>query len=280
MATKTRERETTTAANLEQQAAADGGVDLDQVRRETLTLDELHPDLCNAPAPWGVHCLSDAFHPGGHSWQPKTVDGSSFGDTSEPASEQPVLPGTPEPEQTDYTVPSEASFRNGDLMSAPGLRAVAERLIEGDDSLEHLQGVEIHYFWRRRGGTQGGNKRFGQIKRPGVYESYYSGGKVIFLVALSADHIREAKFSDRQIEAALYRELCKTERDPDDHSAYRLVGPDFSGFVREWDRFGPWNPDLREMHAHAARVPVEDVAAAESEEVDDQGEGEGEADDA
>jgi hypothetical protein len=73
-----------------------------------------------------------------HSWEvsmtpPSEEPGHVYDD-----SEQPMLPGTPEPEQTDYTVPTEASFKKAKLVAAPGLKAIAERLIDEDESLEHL----------------------------------------------------------------------------------------------------------------------------------------------
>jgi hypothetical protein len=130
----------------------------------------------------------------------------------------------------------------------------------------------LRYFWRRRGGTQGGNPRYARIKRPGVYEAYFSGGKAVYLVDLSADHVRDARFTERQLQACLYAQLCRTDVDPDDNDAYRLVGPDFSGFIREFDRFGAWSSDLRELHAHVAKLPLEqaiDDAQPEGDEGED-----------
>jgi hypothetical protein len=45
-----------------------------------------------------------------HSWEVTQPTDEQPGHVYDDA-EQPTLPGTPEPEQTDYTVPTEASFK-------------------------------------------------------------------------------------------------------------------------------------------------------------------------
>jgi hypothetical protein len=220
-------------------------------------------ERCVAVSPLHIRCEFKDEHGGLHSWTPEPVH------QPEPGTEQPVLPGTPEPEQNEYAVPTEASFGKAKLMPAHGLKAIGDRLIADDDSLEHLRGIEIRYAWRRRGGTSGGNPRFARIKRPSVWEHFFTGGRCDFLVDLSADHVREFRFAERQIEAAIHEQLSRTERDEDDHDAFRINGPDFSGSISTMDRYGTWRPDLREMHAHVARLPLEQA-------IDDAGTDEGE----
>lgn len=220
-------------------------------------------ERCGSPSPLGISCTHRIEHGGLHSWTPGPIH------QPEPGTEQPTLPGTPEPEQNDYSVPTEASFGKAKLMPAHGLKAIGDRLIAEDETLEHLVGIEIRYAWRRRGGTTGGTARFARIKRPSVWENYFTGGTVRFLVDLSADHVREFRFNERQIEAAIFDQLCRTERDPDDHDAYRILGPDFSGSIRAFDKYGAWEPSLREMHAHVAKLPLEQA-------IDDAGTDEGE----
>ncbi len=245
-----------------------------------------HSEQCGDQAPWGARCEHRKFHDDAHSWQaPRAslevptheqrlaeLDRRDDALNGYHADELPGMPERPEPETTDYTVPTEASFGKADLVEAPGLKAIAERLIAEDESLEHLVGIDIGFFWRRRGGTQGGNKRYSHIKRPGLYENFYSGGSVVYLIDLSADHIREAQFTEQQIEACIYRELCKTAVDPDDNDAYRINGPDFSGFVRELDKFGAWSADLREVAAHARLLPLDQALAETDADAGDDGE--------
>jgi hypothetical protein len=185
--------------------------------------------------------------------------------------DQPPLPGTPEPVQNEYTVPTESSFGKAKLQPAPGLKVIADRLIADDDTLKHLVGVEIRYAWRRRGGTQGGNPRFARIKRPSIWEDYFTGGKVAFLLELAADHVSDYRFSELQIEAAVHECLCRTQRDEDDHDAFRIAGPDFSGSIRTLDRFGTWRPDLREAAAHIRLLPLDEALTEADGDQDDDG---------
>jgi|SRR5579859_1854873 len=204
-----------------------------------------------------------------HSWESAEAKNVATLTDESPVG-QPTLPGTPEPEQNEYSVPTEASFGKAKLQPAPGLRAIGDRLIAEDESFEHLRGVEIRYAWRRRGGMQGGTPRFARIKRPSVWEEFFTGGAAIFLCDLSADHVREHRFTERQIEAAIHEQLCKTDVDPDDPDAYRLLGPDFSGSIRTLDVYGAWRSDLRELRAHVAKLPLEEaIDQADESEADD-----------
>jgi len=64
--------------------------------------------------------------------------------------DQPTLPGTPEPETDAYSIPFEGQFNNADFMAAPGVQEIAERYIETESEFEHLVGIKIRYFWKRR----------------------------------------------------------------------------------------------------------------------------------
>lgn len=269
---------------------------------------------CGAMAAWGVRCTNDAFHPGSHSWGGEqeqlkpdhtkscafilseggdecdcgAADGRPSGSIehgtellqADVDARQAALPGTSESEPLaepdDYSVPLESQFNGRDLMDAPGLRTIGTRLIEQEDAFEHLRGVELGWFWKRRGGTQGGNPRYGGIKRPDAFVKHYSGSAPIYLIFLSADHVREAKFEPRQIEAQIFSLLCRTDVDPDDNDAYRLVGPDFVGFVLEIERYGAWSADLREAAARIQQLPLVELPAADpdaaSDDVEDDGE--------
>jgi hypothetical protein len=204
-----------------------------------------------------------------HSWEVSTEPPADEVGHVYDDSAQPTLPGTPEPEENEYTVPHESTFGKGKLLPAPGLKTIAERLIEDDEELEHLVGVEIRYAWRRRGGMQGGNPRYARIKRPSIWESHFSGGKVEFLVDVSADHVRDFKFTPHQIEAAIHECLSRTARDEDNHDAFRIAGPDFQGSIRTLDRYGTWRPDLREMRAHVAKLPMEEAIEEANDDADD-----------
>jgi hypothetical protein len=296
-------KNTTIEATLEQQVAADSDIPLDDQglpdfetgarnREERLKALDARDDALNGHAqPRGVRpseqcgvmagsgpyagrrcTYADHSSTEPHSWEVS----SGAPDSEQPGhvyddAEQPTLPGTPEPEQTEYTVPSESAFgKSGKLLPAPGLKAIAERLIDEDDNLEHLRGVEMRFAWRRRGGTTGGSPRYAHIKKPDDWSDYFTGGKVVFLVSLSADHIRAHHFTERQIEAALFDRLSRTERDPDNHDAYRVNGPDFAGNIATFDKYGDWEPSVREAHAHMLATPLEEaIDQADAEDRDD-----------
>jgi hypothetical protein len=268
-------RKSTTADTLKHQAATDS--DLEPLPDFTMPAQNGHvpegvrpSERCGTPSTqgWnaGSNCTFKEFHAGRHSWQPE-------GDTStEPAhADQPALPGTPEPEFNEYSVPVESAFEGKDFMSAPGLRAIADAWISETEELAHLRGIPIRYFWKRRGGLKGGNPRLGNLQKPsGIVR--YSLGHPTLLMWVAADHVRDLKLDHDKIRAAVLHELCKASPDPDDHSAYRVVGPDAEVFTLELQKCGLWSMDLREVGAHVKQLGLLDTLMLEPDQVADENE--------
>lgn len=260
-------KQSTPAATLEHQVAADSGLEelphFDEPSNGHILEGGIRPsERCGTPSELGIGCTFRDEHPGAHSWQPAD-------DLAVERSQQPVLPGTPEPEQNDWSVPSEASFKGKDFQTSSGLRAIGERLIEEKPTLAHLVDVEIRYLWKRRGGSSGGNPKLGALQRPGGLLKYFTGG-VTFIAWLAADNCRELQLPPEKIEANLFHQLLHADTNPDDDDAYRIRGHDFEGFVDELDGYGPWSADFREMHAHVAKLPLEQ--AIDDATVADEGE--------
>lgn len=223
---------------------------------------EVRPsERCQTPSPLGIGCVSKAFHPGLHSWDMTTGE-------NRPTAEAAMLPGMPEPAQAevpepepdDYDVPYEAQFNKADFKSAPGLKAIAERTIADTPEFAHLRDVNIRYFWKRRGGTKGGNPRYGALVRPSGLAGYALGSPV-YALWLAADHIRDAKWQPRTFDAQIFDLLAHSAVDPDDHSAYRILGDDFSGMNLTLTHFGIWQDDLREAAVRMRQLDIEEVVA-------------------
>lgn len=249
----------------------------------TLPPEGVRPsERCGTPSPLGFSCEFRDEHTGRHSWQPaEAADdpkaapgqapvGAEVQDTGTDV-EQGELPGTPEPEKTDSDIPTETQFAGKDFVSAPGLKAIADRLIANKDSLSVLEGLEVRYLWKRRGGTSGGNPKIGALQRPGGLLRYFSGGTP-FVLWLAADHCRDLHLSPRQIEAAVFHQLLHADTNPEDDDQLRIRGHSFEGFVEELDEFGVWLPDLREMAAHVQALPLDVALAAAADQDDDEGE--------
>lgn len=212
------------------------------------------PDTCDTLSPWGTKCTLEV-HSGSHSWQGEQPPADDTGDT-----QQPALPGTPEPEKTDYDVPAESTFAGKDFVSAPGLKAIATRLIADKDALSVIRGLEVRYLWKRRGGTSGGNPKLGALQRPGGLLRYFTGGTP-FVCWLAADNCRDLALKPEQIEAAMFHQLLHADTNPDDEDQFRIRGHSFEGFVEELDEFGPWSADLREVAAHMHSLPLDQALA-------------------
>lgn len=213
-----------------------------------------------------------------HSWEvasdPTDLPGHVYDDDE---AAQPTLPGTPEPEFDERSVPVESAFNDQDFMSAPGLRAIADAWISETEELAHLRGIVIRYFWKRRGGLKGGNPRLGNLSKPSGITKY-SLGHPTLLLWLAADHCRDLKLDHEQIRAAVLHELCKASTDPDDHSAFRVVGPDAEVFALEIRLVGLWSLDLKELGANVKQlglldgIELPDLTGADTADEPEEGE--------
>jgi hypothetical protein len=222
----------------------------------------------------GMRCTFRQAHDSDHSWE-STEATSVATSTADSPGEQGTLPGTPEPEQDEYSIPFEGQFNSQDYMAAPGIQEIAERYIGADNDFGHLRGVRIRYLWKRRGGLKGGNPRLAALIKPGGL-SAYALGRPQFALWLAADHVREAKLTPQQIDALIYDQLARAVQDDDDHDQLRVAGPDFEGMIATVQRFGiAWLPDLRELGANIKQLNLLDTIDV-SENADDQDEDEDE----
>ncbi len=251
-----------TAATLEHQAAADSGLEeLPEFELPEEHANGVRPsERCGNPSKLGIGCTFKAFHSGNHSW-----------DLGTPIQEQqPELPGTPEPAENEYTIPYESAFKGADFQSARGIAEIGDRFIETTEEFAHLRGIEVRYLWKRRGGLKGGAPRLGALQKPGGLTAYALGHPQ-FILWLAADHCREAKLTNEQMDALIFDLLCRGVADPDDHSAFRVAGPDYEGNVLTLDKFGFWHPDLRELGAHIKQLNLLDtLALPEPDDEDDE----------
>jgi hypothetical protein len=166
----------------------------------------------------------------------------------------------------DLQVPFEAQFGGKDFLPAPGLRRVALGLIMRDQSLRHLTDQRVEYLYKRRGGQARGVPKVGDCVLPSGLSKHAwnamaraatgsASETVRYVIWLAADHTQN--WTPLQVEAGLYRQLCKTGVNPRDHSEFRLKAPDFTGFVREIQRYGLWCAPLVEAGPAFVRAQAE-----------------------
>lgn len=142
-------------------------------------------------------------------------------------------------------IPEDGMFEdNGDSKFLPAFEArrIGQALIEARPELEHLAGVDIRYEWARKGGSKAGRATLGTCRRASGLIAYYS--RADFIVCLSADNCRDARFTRWQLEALVYHELRHADLDPD-HGTPMLQGHDVEMFTSEVERYGLWRQDLR-----------------------------------
>ena len=157
-----------------------------------------------------------------------------------------------------YPVPEDSEFEGlkSGFIDAPKLADIARRLIRAcGEQFAHLNGVSIAYAWKRKGGVSKGRVKFGAIQKVSGVASFLAEERYQFLVWLGADNVRENEFTERQVEALIFHELCHTVFD-DEKDEVILVGHEFEGFRDELQRYGLWNKGA-ENFARAVVEPMQ-----------------------
>lgn len=148
---------------------------------------------------------------------------------------------------TRVAVPSEAAFGGEDFLPAPSLSAVLESLIQDyHETIGHLERVGVTVLWKAKGGKSKGKTKFGQCQKPSGLLSYFA--QTDFVITISADHCRDAGFTEAQLRALVYHEVLHIgweEGDEDGEDGRPiLVGHDIETFHAEIRDMGAWHSML------------------------------------
>lgn len=148
----------------------------------------------------------------------------------------------PEEEHADvFPVPD---FATG-FSPAATIADTADALIEEHpDALGHLRNWAIDYLWKRKGGKSKRRNRMKGVQITGELLRHYA--KKTFIVWLAADHVENANLSTKQVEALVFSALLELGEDPK-RGGPMLIAPDFTGFKRELEAYGTWNPSLEAL---------------------------------
>lgn len=156
-------------------------------------------------------------------------------------------------------VPAELDFGDDAFFPSPELLEMAGDLIElHDDILGHLASLEIAYFWKKTGGKRGGKGVYGKaIKPSGLLTAFTQADAVIWL---AADHVAEAEYTPRQIEALLFHEMqhvgVEEPEDEDDERKIVMRPHDVELFLEDVKTYGAWDDLLREAAAAFKQAPL------------------------
>ena len=164
--------------------------------------------------------------------------------------------------QGAIAAPSPEQFIGPDDQAIPFLQdlklsRLAGQLIERHEELALLDGLTVMYVWKATGGKSGGSAVLGKCQRMSGLARFLSGASdgvpVDFVVWLAADHLRfeSAAF----IERALYHEMSHIAIDEETGTPF-VRSHDFSGFLQEFERFGAWRDDLRQVEAAVRQLPL------------------------
>lgn len=139
-----------------------------------------------------------------------------------------------------FAVPEDAAFGGQLYREAPDLERIGADLLERHGFFSEVASCDVRYFWRRRTGVSKGRVKIGFLKRASDLLGHFSGAD--YILWLSATTARDGKFTDRQVEAAVFHQLCHLSTDDDGN--FIKVSHDFEGFASELTAYGAWTTDL------------------------------------
>lgn len=145
-------------------------------------------------------------------------------------------------------VPATLDFGNDAFFGSEDLRELGGDLIEMHPGiLGHLADVEIAYLWKKSGGKKSGALIFGKTMKPsGVLTVFTTAQAVIWL---AADHVVDAAYTQRQIEALLFHEMQHIGVEEDDETGTQKIvmrGHDAELFFHDVKVYGAWEAMLSE----------------------------------
>lgn len=158
-------------------------------------------------------------------------------------------------------VPTELDFGDEAYLEAEDLQALGADLIaRHPDTLGHIADLTVAYLWKKTGGKRAGRPVFGKTaKRSGLVAAFTTAD---FIIWLAADHVEEAGYSPKQIEALLFHELNHIgwqepdEDDPEGEGKAVLVGHEYEFFKSELLVYGAWEDMLREAADAFSQAPL------------------------
>lgn len=144
---------------------------------------------------------------------------------------------------TRVVVPVEMDFGDDAFIVSPELKELAGDLIEmHPGTVGHLAEVEVAYLWKKTGGKRGGKGVFGKTsKASGLLTAFTDAEAVVWL---AADHVADADYSPRQIEALLFHEMQHIGVEEDENTGERKVvmrAHDVELFVEDIRTYGAWD---------------------------------------
>lgn len=115
--------------------------------------------------------------------------------------------------------------------------------------LGHYEGLSVLFLWKRTGGKSKGKGVFGKTVKPSGLLKHFA--QTEFVIWLAADHCREARYGDREIEALLFHEMNHigmSDEDEDGNPSVPVLVPhDVEMFRAEVEVYGLWDEQLRDV---------------------------------
>lgn len=160
-----------------------------------------------------------------------------------------ITPG--DPNQVFQEIPPDDEFGDTDreYIASEKIQEIGEALVANRSS--DLKDKRAAYLWKRKGGSRNGRPILGKAVKPSGLVAYFCNADAIVL--LSADHLRELKFTRYQVEALIFHELCHFEIA---EGEIITRGHDFEEHAQVVMFYGVWNNSLVKAREVFVQLPL------------------------
>lgn len=143
------------------------------------------------------------------------------------------------PATGEYPVPADSDFGTQEFMYEKDLAELGDWLIKHKVALVHLNDVDVHYRWKRKGGESGDRENyFKTSKTSGLLRQY---SQADFVIWLAADNCRG--MTKHEVEATLFAALCYAT--VDQNGKPQIAPPDLHTHIAVIREYGAVTPAIR-----------------------------------
>jgi hypothetical protein len=156
--------------------------------------------------------------------------------------------------QRRYPVPQDSAFGDDEVLRAPDLQIIADRLIRTQRQFKSLAFVKIRFYWKKKGGSiEGIAKRMDPFLKKETSTDTQTGATM--MVWLAADNLRDRNASELYVERTMFDALLSI--DADREGAPGIAPHDVQIRFGTILRYGPMTNEERALVRVMEQAPTE-----------------------
>lgn len=152
-------------------------------------------------------------------------------------------------------VPSEDEFAETEFIESAELGNIVNRLIQRHNM--PARNFDVLVLWKSKGGRSSGRPVWGKTQKLAGVARYLSE-QADFVIWISADHVRNERITNYQLEAIVFHELnhISASEDEEGNVSGFIKAHDFEGFYKDIEVYGNWADTYRGVEKSMKQAPL------------------------